>query len=129
MTGSRNSGISRAAGTTARQAVRCAKRRLLAVAKTRAQGRPQSVGADQRDALLVTHATCCTRLHGDAVLMDREVLNAGAEAQRDVGALLDRGGEHRLQVGAMDHPVGRAVALLGACAQAEPARSHGPTGP
>ena len=58
--------------------------RRPAVAEPRAQCRPQPVGADQRDALFVARALRGARLHGDAVLVDREILHARAEPQRDV---------------------------------------------
>ena len=47
-----------------------------------------------------------------------EILHARAEPQRDVGTFRAPGSQQRrLQVGAMDHPIGRAVALLGRVAE------------
>ena len=59
----------------------CAKTRRPAVAEARAQRRPQSVGADQRAALLVAQPLRVARLDRDAVTMDREVLHPRAEPQ------------------------------------------------
>ena len=91
-------------------------RRALA-ADLRAQGRPDAIGADQDDAAFVDHLPALAALHGDAVVVGGIILDLGAEPQRDV-ALRPRGiGEHRLQVAAVESPVGRAVAPLGVGAE------------
>ena len=87
--------------------------RQPAVAEARAQRRPQSVGADQRAALLVTQPLRVARLDRDAMLMDREILHPRADPQRDFGILRGRGRERGLEVGAVDHPIGRAIAFRG----------------
>ena len=60
---------------------------------------------------------------GDAVRVSDEILDAGVEPQLDVGMPLDRVAQDRLQVGTMDRPVGRAIALFGAGAERN-AREH-----
>jgi hypothetical protein len=57
------------------------------------------------------------RLHGQAVLMQRVVLGAGTELECDVGHFPDGRHKCRLQVGAMDHPIGRAITPLGRFAE------------
>ena len=88
------------------------KARRRAVAEAAAHARPQSVGADQRDAALLERVAGRERRDGDAVAVHGEILDPGAEVERDVGWARNRVEQHRLQVAAMDHPIGRAVALL-----------------
>ena len=52
-----------------------------------------------------------------------EVLDPRAEVERDIGIGAHRVEQHLLQVAAMDHPVGRAVALLDGGAERR-ARQH-----
>ena len=54
---------------------------------------------------------------GDAVAVNDEVLDPRAELQHDVGVCPHRFEQRRLQVAAMDDPIGRAVARLGIIAE------------
>ena len=91
-------------------------RRALAL-NSRTQRRPHAVGADQRQAAFLDDALVAARLHRDAVDVGGEVLDVAAELERDVLRALRGTGERRLQVAAMDRPIGRAVAALGVVAQ------------
>ena len=88
----------------ARQAVRPAKCGGVAAAEQLRAARPQAVGADQRDAVLLAGVAAAQRLHGDAVAVRREIVDRGAEPERDVGIARARREQRRLQVGAVDRP-------------------------
>ena len=80
-------------------------------------------------------SSCCRVIaaaldHGHALGVRGHVLELAAEPQIDVGMIVDRGRQRRLQVGAMHHPIGRAGAQCGGLAErqagdlaAAPARS------
>ena len=63
--------------------------------------------------LIFHHALIAVRLHGETVDVGREILDAGGELDRDVLRILRGIGERRLQIAAMDRPIGCAIALLG----------------
>jgi hypothetical protein len=88
------------------------------VAELRAQARPQSIGSDQRAAAM---SACGGNRH--AVAVELEVVNPRAETQRDGGIGADRFEQRRLQVAAVDHPIGGAAALRGAGGERR-ARQH-----
>ena len=90
-----------------------AERCRTAAQYTRAQCRPDAVGADQGDALIFHHVPIAVRLHGETIGVGRKVLDAGRELDCDVLRLLRGIGERYLQVAAMDRPIGRAIAALG----------------
>ena len=94
-----------------------AERRLVAVAEPQPQPRPQPVRANERDASLVRRVRPVPASDGDAVAVDDEVLDAGAELERNVGVGVHSVGQRRLQVAAMGHPVRRDVARFGIVAE------------
>ena len=92
------------------------------VAEAPAQARPQPVGRDQGGAALLE----CARGvggDGDATAVRREVLDPGAEFQRNTGMRAHGFQQHGLQIAAMDDPVGRAIAFGGGDAERRP-RQH-----
>ncbi len=97
----------------------------LVMAEPAAQPRPQAVGPHQRDAAFLDRLA--TRMGGDrdAVAVRGEIVDAGPQAQHDVGIGLHRLEQGRLQIAAMDDPIGRAIALLGGGAERR-AREHAP---
>jgi hypothetical protein len=74
--------------------------------------RPQAVGADQRDAVLVGGGEPLRQATLTPLAMHRRSPRPRAEAERDVGIGAHRVEQRGLQVGAMDRPVGRAVAAF-----------------
>ena len=60
---------------------------------------------------------------GDATAVRREVLDPGAEFQRNTGMLAHGFQQHGLQVAAMDDPIGRAIAFGSGGAERRP-RQH-----
>ena len=93
------------------------KARWLGKADARARVRPQAVGRDQSEAALVADAAAPMGRDGHAVAVSDEILHAHAELDGDVEMLRDGGHQHRLQVAAMDRPIGRAVALRSGLAE------------
>ncbi len=85
--------------------------------RRRASRRPQPVGGNECDAALLGDAGAAARRDGDAVLMHDEIFHVRAELQRDAEILRHRAGERRLQIAAMDRPIGRAVTLGGRFAE------------
>jgi hypothetical protein len=90
------------------------KARRRAVAKQRPQARPQSVGANQDCSAVLRLGPSCAAVidgsvHADGV--DGEIVDLCADRQRDVRLVSDRLDQRLLQVGAVDHPIGRAVTL------------------
>jgi len=82
-----------------------------------ANRRPDAVGADQRQRqLLLAHGPAALN-HRQPLGMGGKVLELAAEPQFDVGIVVDLGGQRRLQVGAMHHPIGRAGAGRGCFAE------------
>src|SRR5262245_64172198 len=82
-----------------------------------AQARPQPVSPYERDAAIFEEMLCGAREDRDAVLVEHEIFDPGAEIEDDTGMDAHRVDQHGLQVAAMDNPVGRAVALLGDLAE------------
>ena len=121
--GWRRSATTASAGTSARQAVWRAKRGAVRSPSRAAQARPQSIGADQRDAALLERIPGRERGDGDAVAVHGEILDPRTQAKRDIGMGAHRVEQHRLQIAAMDHPIGRAVAVLDGGAERR-AREH-----
>ena len=62
-------------------------------------------------AVFVPRAAGAARRYRDAVRVGNEILHAHAELDGNIELLIDGGAERRLQIAAMDDPVGRAVAL------------------
>ena len=96
--------------------------RFFSVTEAPAQARPQAVGSDQGKAMFRE------RLRGapgdrDAALVEGKVLDPDAEAKDDVGIGAHGVDQHRLQVAAMDHPIGRAIAFRSGGAERR-ARQH-----
>jgi len=88
------------------------KARLPPMTEAPAHARPQPVGGNQRDAAIFEEMLRGAREDRDAVLLEREILDPGAEIENDTGMGAHRVDQDGLQVAAMDDPVGRAVALL-----------------
>jgi hypothetical protein len=87
------------------------------------QVRPQPVGRDEGDAPLFQPTLRGAGGDRDPVFVERKILDPYPEMKNDVGMGAYRVEQHGLQVAAMNHPVGRAVALLGDRAERR-AREH-----
>ena len=83
--------------------------RRCAVAEQRPQARPQTVGTDQRGAVI---GLAARDVDADAPLLGLEPFDLGAE--RESGARVGGNSveQRLLQVGAVDHPVRCAIASL-----------------
>jgi hypothetical protein len=80
------------------------------VAGEAAQARPDTIGADQQEAAGLHQMLVDVNRCGDAVRMHGEVLHGRAQSQLDVGVAHHLGGERCLQVGPVDHQIGRTPA-------------------
>ena len=78
---------------------------------------PDSVGADQRQRQLLLAHRAAALNHGQSLGVGGGVLELAAEPQLDIGIVVDVGLQRRLQVGAMQHPIGRAGAKRGGFAE------------
>ncbi len=92
----------------------------FAITDTLTHLRPQAVGTDQREAALVGRAGAVAHRDGDAVWMRDKIFDARAEFKGDFQSSGDCGQQRRLQIAAMNYPIGRAVALFGAFAERHP---------
>src|SRR6516225_4522902 len=86
---------------------------LAPMTEALAQVRPQPVGRDEGDAPLFQPTLRGAGGDRDPVFVERKILDPYPEMKNDVGMGAYRVEQHGLQVAAMNHPVGRAVALLG----------------
>ena len=82
-----------------------------------AQRRPHAVGADQREAALFHDPLIAARMNGNAVDVSGKILDARGKPERDVLRVFRGIDERRLQVAAMDRPIGRAVAAFSRVAE------------
>ena len=71
-----------------------------------AHRRPDAVGADQRHRELLLARIAAPRHHRQPFRMPGHILELAAQAQVDVGMLVDLGPQRGLQIGAVHHPVG-----------------------
>ncbi len=79
--------------------------------------RPDAVGADQRQRQFLLPRVAAALDHRQSLGVRGHVLELAAEPQVDVGMVVDRGLQRRLQIGAMHHPIGRAGAQRGGFAE------------
>ena len=86
------------------------KARPVAKAHACPRDRPQSVGRDQRTPAFVPNAIAAARRDADAVIERRKILHPHAELDADTEIFADRGSECGLQIGAMNRPIGGAIA-------------------
>ena len=85
-----------------------------------ADGRPDAVGADQRNRQFLLPCIAAALHDGQALGVLCHVLELTAEPQVDIGVIVDGGLQRGLQIGAMDHPVGSAGAEFGGLAERHP---------
>jgi len=97
--------------------------RRRAPPETAAHAGPQAIGADQCHPSFFRHLAPAERGDGHAIAAQLEVLDTRAEADGDSGVGINRVEQHGLQVTAMDHPIRRAITLLG-CPSERDARKH-----
>ena len=69
---------------------------------------PDAVGADQRHRQLLPPRRAAALDHGQALGMRHDILELAAEPQIDIGMVVDLGLQRGLQIGAVQHPIGRA---------------------
>src|SRR5436190_4821947 len=101
------------------------KMRLLPMTEPLPYPRPKSVRANKRQAALLLRSVPRHYCHRDTVLVSGEVVDSPAEMQANVRVTVDRGKKRGLQVAAVDHPVGCAIALFDKIAEGC-ARKHAP---
>jgi len=82
--------------------------------------RPDAVGADQRGRQILLARQPAALDHGQSARMLCHILELAAEPQFDVRIVVDLSLQRRLQIGAMNHPVGRAGAKGGGFAERQP---------
>src|SRR5262249_15672015 len=95
-----------APSAVAREARRCA------MPEAPAQSRPEAVGADEQDAVLLEGVHSAGRSNRDAAVADGEVTDPGAEMELDVCGRRRGWPQRRGHVAGMDHRIGRCMTLL-----------------
>ncbi len=79
--------------------------------------RPDSIGADQRHRLFLLARRAAALDHGQSLGVGDDILELAAEPQFDIGIVVDMGLQRCLQIGAVQHPIGRVGPRSGAVAQ------------
>ena len=95
------------------------------VTQSAAQLRPYSVGRDKRDAAFLRGAAGGKARGSDAIAVVGEVVDPRSEMERDIGMRQHRLEQDGLEIAAVDHPVGGAVALLDGRTERRPGEHAG----
>ena len=88
------------------------KARPRPVAETAPDRRPQPVGADERNAVFLDRLPAAMGRDGEVLAVTGKVFDPATEMECNIGRRSDCLDQRGLQVAAVDHPVGRAVARL-----------------